>query len=219
MNTNNNLFYWPEENLSICKEKQKNKNTFLAIHFGTHPTHYSLLRSIQHLFVGESFRVQNVLYIPGNVSVKLLRDYSDVVDRYATSLQLIRTLTRQIQYLKEKENAGFYTIDYEKVLVINDAVACYFSGNHLKRFSPELPLLQILSVPEKDTFLSPEFVGEFAEFVPPISVSWKAVHYSLGKLILVFLDLPIDALYGTKLFGFLTRCMHPEIEKRIFLWT
>jgi hypothetical protein len=193
------------------------KRQLICIHFGKHPHHYSLLRSIQALFVGDTFRVQNVLYIKSPVPGRKVSDYlPDCPDKYNSSLRLLSGLSAQIQFLLEKEHKCFYTFDFDRVFVLNDGF-CYLSANHLKPCGPATQQLEMLSVPERNTLLAPEIRTQQA--FPPFVVLFKCIYYSLGLLVLRFLNLPsLEKLKGTKLFACLQRCMDANSSNRTLVY-
>jgi hypothetical protein len=142
---------------------------------------------------------------------------------YEQSLQLINSLSIQINYLQEK-GYGFYGIDSSDVVVINNNIFLIISDKHLLKYHNE-ELLFINKMIHKPIFFNPE-INLIHQL--PATINHKCMYYSLAVLVIhcMFdcdvssdeLTQVIQSIQYTKLFYFLERCLHPNAEKRILLF-
>ena len=222
---------FPDEQIDISLEKETKKDhekeTLFRIRFGNgvcpHPNYFSLLRSVNAFFHNKEKEkdVQNVLYFRAfsvERFIYFLNSPLVYANSYSLSLQLIYFFTKQLRFLQEKENKSFYTLDPTKFVIIDRRILCYLSMEHLKEIRTEDQSLQIFSMLEKSSYLCPISFSSVS-YLPPYFVSTKCIYYSLGKLILfLFFNNDIQQIQGTKLMGFLSRCMDTNLQTRQLLF-
>ena len=139
-------------------------------------------------------------------------------------IKLIYDLTNQILYLK-KLGYSFYGFDINDILVIDDIFMCC-SPQYL------LPLVNdsiIFYTPIKQAYFSNPELYNLTTL--PSEISYKCCYYSLGTLVIYCLlnayikrfekneeiEKVIQPLYNTKIYWFIKRCLHSNINKRELL--
>ena len=236
-NSENSKYSENSENSENSKHSENSKNKSIKITFGEHPNFQSLKRSIEHMFSNKKNCLvleQNVLYIVADSieNLSTSREKKNNINiKYNQSLHFINSFSKQLSFLFENEKKGFYTFDPNKFVIINNSILCYLSINHLKNIT-EKQTLEILSLPESRTFLSPELRSLPIDVWPPIYIHFHTIYHSFAQFLLYFLDMKrkelqelkeleqneINVIYGTKLHDFIQRCLKKEIENRSFFF-
>ena len=135
--------------------------------------------------------------------------------------KFIHDLGSQIMILK-KENLGILYFSLKDIVIIN--------SNHFLFINPN----KLFSIHNGDSQAAISTVNTYSSmdkvFVPPelhknsdlSKTSWVrgdvGSYYSLAKVILYIFNLTLENLYYTKLYFFLTRCLEPIPNKRVFLY-
>lgn len=144
------------------------------------------------------------------------------------SIQLLKTITRQIKYL-EGINYTFYGFNIDDILVINETKYIIVSSEHIKHIQDtEMIFNYPFNIPY---FSSPEIL-KLTNL--PSKQHYKSCYYSLGAL-LVFcvlnknllvgneiksdkeLDELLEPIYDTNIYWFLKRCLNSDVNKRVLL--
>jgi len=142
---------------------------------------------------------------------------------YHDCLHCLYSLTKQLEYLLEKESACFYTYEPENIIIINRNIYLHLSTSHLVEFKNKK--LRLNKLFEKTENISPE-IKNIKNL--PFEINYKTMYYSLGKLLVYFLfdkdkyeeDMKkrMEPIEGTKLYYYLLRCIDENIEKRCLLF-
>jgi hypothetical protein len=141
---------------------------------------------------------------------------------YEQSLNIIHTLSSQINFLCEKKY-GFYGIDLNDVLVINDDIFIIVNDEKLLKFDQHDDKNELLIIDKMihiSFFNSPELL-QIKEL--PAKINHKCIYYSLGLLIVycIFGNTEIDEcmtlIHNTKLYFFLERCFN-NLDDRCLLF-
>ena len=155
-------------------------------------------------------------------SIELLDTYiknNYLKDKYID--KFIHDLGSQIMILK-KENLGILYFSLKDIVIINSNNFLFINPNKLFSIHNGDSQAAISTV---NTYSSMDKV-----FVPPelhknsdlSKTSWVrgdvGSYYSLAKVILYIFNLTLENLYYTKLYFFLTRCLEPIPNKRVFLY-
>ena len=148
--------------------------------------------------------------------------------RYNDMLSMIRALSTQLDYLIHARQKCFLLYTLENLLVIDDAKFVYVSNDHLLSIDPSAPSSMLLTFPLSKTvgFLSPEILS--ANIIP-CKINYKTIYYSLGLLVLYGLtglndaDSMDEAIkdmngLGSKIFGFVKRCLDKDLNTRCLLF-
>jgi hypothetical protein len=147
--------------------------------------------------------------------------------QYKTCIKMIDELTKQIIYLKTL-NYGFYGIDINDIIVIDDTFIFCNTQNVLPITNEEFTFLQPINKPY---FSNPELI-ELTNL--PGKINSKCTYYSLGLLVVFCLlnkyllvgnelksdeeiDSSLSCLYNTKIYWFLKRCLKTQVEDREIL--
>lgn len=152
---------------------------------------------------------------------------------YEQVLNIIYTLSIQINFLREKKY-GFYGIDLNDVIVINDDIFLIVSDENLLKMDRHDDTNELLIIDKMihiPLFNNPEIM-QIKEL--PAKINYKSSHYSLGLLIcyclfgLNYYDLEFDntslkvketleSISFTKLYFFLKRCFD-NLDERCLLF-
>lgn len=153
---------------------------------------------------------------------------------YEQCLHIINTLSIQINYLLE-HNFGFYTINLNDIIVINDNIFLIINCDKLLKIdihtNNKMLLVNKYINIENNCFNNPEILN-ISEL--PCKINYKCIYYSLGLLIIHCLfginshqlnynansvTDSLEPIKNTKMYYFLERCLQINIDKRqlIFL--
>jgi len=170
-------------------------------------------------------------------SIKLFSTYLNENDNlltYEQCLQIINSLSIQINYLFEN-NYGFYSIDLNDLIVIDNNVFLIINCDKLLKFdihTNDKMLLVYKYINVNDIcFNNPEILN-INEL--PCKISHKCIYYSLGLLIIHclfgtklqelnyepnenILNL-IEPIKNTKMYYFLKRCLQNDVNNRYLLF-
>lgn len=140
------------------------------------------------------------------------------------SIQLLKTITRQIKYL-EGINYTFYGFNIDDILVINESKYVIVSSQHI------IPIQEnnmIFYYPFIIPYFSSPEILQLTNL--PSKIHYKCCYYSLGALVtfcilnknlLVCSDKELDEflepIYDTNIYWFLKRCLHLDVTKRVLL--
>jgi hypothetical protein len=203
---------------------------------------HSLIDS--QILVGASTNLQrNKLFFYAE-NIRLLKDFltesSSSTMSSMSIINMIDCLSKQILYLESK-NHTFYKLDIDSILVIDHSRFIIANPDLVYPINYRLPKTIDFFLPvNKYGFISPELKRVD---VLPSSIPYNSVYYSLGLLVLYCLDSSIfnkgedgdrgegegeglhyntllldSSLVNTKLFWFIKRCLHPNVEKRRLLF-
>jgi hypothetical protein len=132
---------------------------------------------------------------------------------YEIGLNIICSLSRQIDYLLKKESKCFYRLEPSNILVIDSCKFIYLSCEDLKDVKKN-NIHIYTSISKTQGYLSPEL--KTASSIP-ILVNFKTIFYSLGLFISDNID-DLLCIKDTKLYHFLKRCLSNEANKRFLLY-
>lgn len=217
--------------MKIIKEKE----SLFRIDFFNDLIDFSLMRSIKHMLNnGICSQFKNSLFIKAN-NIRFYRDFIKEQNSkngtfrlsHEWCLRLLYSLSEQIKYLIQEESKCFYQFDFENLLVMDD-LFFYVSNEHLREIEDEH--IQIYSILEKENgFFSPELFQ--TNSMPPISIHYKTIYYSLALLIISaglykkieclnknMFEKLCKPLKESKLYYFLIRCLHEDVNKRVLLY-
>lgn len=145
-------------------------------------------------------------------------------------MRLILSLKQQQEFL-EKHNYGFYALNIEDIIIINDSIFICVNSNLIKAFKEGTQLLCFYKPYDRPkhigaslTFFSPELEKK----VLPAIVSYKTVYYSLGALAIYCMFGPdsknknIDEILlpikYSKMYWFLKRCLDENPKNRYLIY-
>lgn len=142
---------------------------------------------------------------------------------YEDSIKIINSLSIQINYLLEY-NYGFYGIDIDDIIVLNDKYFIIISSEKLLKLdincNPDL--LKINKLIHIPFFHNPE-IKQITQL--PSSIHYKCIYYSIGLLIIYCIfgeindqHLNLQLINSTKLYYFLERCLSPNVSDRHLLF-
>lgn len=140
------------------------------------------------------------------------------------SIQLLKTITRQIKYL-EGINYTFYGFNIDDILVINESKYIIVSSKHILPIQDNKIIFYYpFNIPY---FSSPEIV-KLTNL--PSKIDYRSCYYSLGALLIFCilnknllvcsdkeLDEFLEPIYDTNIYWFLKRCLHRDVTKRVLL--
>lgn len=137
-------------------------------------------------------------------------------------IKLIDNISKAFKYL-EKNDLGYYGLDLDDILVIDDAYYLICNSERLMCIRKEM--LQINCLIENCEFSNPEIVS-LTEL--PATIGLKSVYYSIGLLVIFVLlnrkvaigsdiEKTIKVLCGSKLYWFIKRCVVSSSDKRMLL--
>lgn len=141
---------------------------------------------------------------------------------YEQCLNIINTLSIQINYLIE-HGYGFYAIDINDVLVINNNIFVIANCDKLLKINKHhnSKTLSIYKFIDKNSlFYNPEILS-IDEL--PCEINYKCIYYSLAILIKYCLfgdtEHDLEPISNTKLFYFLERCLiaDPILREMIYI--
>lgn len=147
---------------------------------------------------------------------------------YDKCLTMISNLTQQMNYLKSR-NYSFYGFDIDDVIVLDSTVFIFASTTYLQELVNK-SIFFYMPIHSPYIF-NPELVNLTTL---PSELNYKACYYSLGVLVVLCLfnnyllvgneiksefeiDIVLKPIYNTKLYWFIKRCLHSNIEKRTLL--
>lgn len=173
----------------------------------------SLLKSVSRIILGSTvsneyksitFRAENIMPF---FQSELKTD----------AFGLIFFLSKQLEYLIKVEKKCFYKINPDNIFIIDSKVV-YLSNEYLTDINENKVVIKYPFT--KNEFDSPEILGLNTL---PAEIHYKAVYYSLASIIKYFFREnlkyeSLELLEGTKLLGFLKRCLHVVPEKRALLF-
>ena len=148
---------------------------------------------------------------------------------YENTLNLVVSLTKQIQYLIITECDCFYEYIIENIIVIDDDKFLYLSNDDLLKLS-DSNTFNFTKPFNRNGFISPELLKINSI---PSELNYKTIYYSLGALVVYFLfDKNINnkdgfnfdineilkPIEGTKLFGLIIRCLFQESNERSIVY-
>jgi len=143
-------------------------------------------------------------------------------------IKMIDDLTKQLLYLKSL-NYGFYGFDIDDIIVIDDNLFIFCSGEYLIPLTNNI--ITFYAPIKQPYFGSPELI---TLTMLPSKINYKTSYYSLGVLVVYCLfnkyllvgneikseeeiDIILDPIHNTKLYWFLKRCLTMESDKRTLL--
>ena len=144
------------------------------------------------------------------------------INYYDLSLNIFYFITKQLEYLINKEKKCFYAFKPENFLVIDNNKIIYLSNDLLEIKDNYLTIWK--PFPPKQYYISPELSKIFTL---PSKIHYKTIYYSLALLIINFyydtsiINLNrnnIDKIKGTKLYYALNRCLEDNPENRTILF-
>ena len=182
----------------------------------------SILMLSKHAFYS---KINSSIFITCE-KIKPLSEYlkeNDELLTYEQTLNIIHTLSIQINFLCEKKY-GFYGIDLEDVIVINDDTFIIVNNKKLLRIDmhdDEEELLVINKMIHIPFFHNPE-ISKIKKL--PEKINRKCIYYSLALLIIYCMFGSIDdihenikSIHSTKLYFFLERSLN-NLEDRSLLF-
>lgn len=153
-----------------------------------------------------------------------LKDLSNNLDiNYIDTKKIIYDVGCQILLLKE-EKMGIKYFDIKDIVVINSNIYLFINQNKLYNLldkkhinldkqikSYEYGVIDYSLIKSNSLFIPPEFKKKSY-------IYYTSSFYSFAKLILHIFDLTLEDITYTSLYYFLTRCLEPIPENRIFLY-
>jgi hypothetical protein len=211
--------------------KNKEQGTLFTIKFQVNSE--SLINSIikTKLITGSSISDNYKTLTFRASSVKSLRKFISNKENinYENTLNLVVSLTKQIQYLIITECECFYEYIIENIIVIDDDKFLYLSNDDLLKLS-DSNTFNFTKPFNRNGFISPELLKINSI---PSELNYKTIYYSLGALVVYFLfDKNINnkdgfnfdineilkPIEGTKLFGLIIRCLFQESNERSIVY-
>jgi len=143
-------------------------------------------------------------------------------------MNMIDCLSKQIFYL-ESRGYSFFKLTMDSIIVIDDCRFIVIDRGLIFKINNSIPKTISFYTPvNKDGFISPELKNLS---VLPSSIPYNSIYYSLGLVVLCYLngspltergsvleqDKILNSIIDTKLFGFIKRCLHSNVEKRRLL--
>jgi hypothetical protein len=164
-------------------------------------------------------------------SIKSIKKFMNKKENinYENTLKIIVSLTKQLQYLITSECECFYEYNIQNIIVIDNDKFIYLSNDDLLKLS-ETNKVNFNKPFSRNGFISPELLKINSI---PSELNYKTIYYSLAALIVYFLfdknindknilkyDLNeiLKPIEGTKLFGFLNRCLFEEADERAIIY-
>lgn len=171
-------------------------------------------------------------------SVKSFQEYmneNDNILTYEETIKIIHSLSIQINYLLDN-NYGFYGIDKEDIIVVNNKYFIIISPDKLfyidetenENEDKNLRIYKPIKIP---FFHNPEIKKanknkKYPSFTNPVFINCKCIYYSIGLLITYCLfglqkinniEEDLEAIHSTKIYFFLERCFNENISERYLL--
>jgi hypothetical protein len=159
-------------------------------------------------------------------SVKPLNSFLDEQNGrldHGVILKMIYCLSTQLDFLIRECKKSFAFYDIANIIVIDNNKFVYVSGDMVNFIHNSENILITKPFIKTDNLLSPELSNINTI---PSKIHYKSIYYSLGILIVFCMTgVPtgnIDALFrdinGTKLHGFIKRCLDADPTKRSLLF-
>ena len=170
---------------------------------------------------------------------KLKKQKNTTKFSYNTVLNLIETLSRQLNYLINFEYKSFHAYNTENIIVINETIFVYLS-NELLDINPDKETIEITYPYPKNSntfYISPEL---FNLDTIPSDVHYKTIYYSLSALAInqlqnqndqnldfqnlddqqenQYQNYVLESIKNTKLYFLLKRCLDEDINKRCIIF-
>ena len=166
---------------------------------------------------------------------KLKKQKNTTKFSYNTVLNLIETLSRQLNYLINFEYKSFHAYNTENIIVINETIFVYLS-NELLDINPDKETIEITYPYPKNSntfYISPEL---FNLDTIPSDVHYKTIYYSLSALAINQLqnqdnknldnknldnqdqNYILESIKNTKLYFLLKRCLDEDINRRSIIF-
>lgn len=169
-----------------------------------------ILISVTNEFI--TFGVDSIELLQNNLHDNLIKKF-------------IYDMGSQILYLKE-EKIGVKYFSIEDIVVINSNIFLFINPNKLF----ELLNKKHINLDKRSVnsytygIIDPSLIKTENQFICPelkekkMYIFYTSSFYSLAKLFLHVFNMELDSLYYTSLYYFLTRCLEPVPENRIFLY-
>ena len=187
----------------------------------------SILPLLRHAFYNKQ---KSSIFITCE-KISSLSDYlleNDNSLTYEQVLNIIHTISIQINFLHNEKKCGFYGIDLNNIIVINDNIFLIVSDKNLLKIdrhddtNESLIIDKMIHIP---LFNNPEII-KIKEL--PAKINYKCSYYSLGLLIGYCLfgseifkkniEETIEIISFTKLYFFLKRCFNNNLDERCLLF-
>jgi hypothetical protein len=205
----------------------------------------SVLNFISHGFYSDSDHTRDNLYIYFTCeNLKSFQKYMEENENiltYEETIKIIHSLSIQINYLLDN-NYGFYGIDKEDIIVINNKyfiIVCpdklfQIDENENESEDKNLIIYKSINIP---FFHNPEIKNiyelkiknknkKYPSFTTPALINYKCIYYSIGILIIYCLfgleninniEEDLEIIHSTKIYFFLQRCFDENISDRYLL--
>ena len=135
--------------------------------------------------------------------------------------KFIYDLGSQIMTLK-KENLGILYFSLKDIVIINSNHFLFINPNKLFSINGgnlQNILLTVNTYSTKDKVFVPPELHENSDLSKTKWIRGQVgSYYSLAKMVLFIFNLTLENLYYTKLYFFLTRCLEPIPDERVFLY-
>jgi|LakMenE29Apr09ns_1017244.scaffolds.fasta_scaffold04058_2 hypothetical protein len=210
------------DNFEILKINNYTHSLFIKDDEYRNILYSSILLFLRHAFYN---KIRYSLFITCE-KIRSLRDYlseNEGLLTYEQTLNIIHTLSIQINFLYEQKY-GFYGIDLDDVIVINDDIFIIANNTKMLQFDKHddtnelLIINKIINVP---IFYNPE-ISQIREL--PAKINHKCVYYSLALLIIhcmfgqeTEINESMKSICCTKLYFFLERCFN-NLDDRCLLF-
>ena len=169
-------------------------------------------------------------------SVKTLHQYLNENNNQLvnTSILLINSLSKQIQYLIKEENYTFLGYSLDNIFVINEQKFIFLGIEYLKEINENEEILISNPYSKNDFYIAPELKNLISI---PNYIHYKSGYFSLGCLVIRILlgnnefydeylindnsvieSLKTHLLKNTKIYWFLSRCLNKESKQRCILF-
>lgn len=194
-----------------------------------------------NVFIKSLIDTQILVGTSTNIHKNKLYFYAEVVVTFTDFLQnrksgkscgmniimnMIDCLSKQIFYL-ESNGYSFYKLTMDSILVIDDCRFIVIDHGLMLKLNPKTIYFDVPV--NKDGFISTELKNLS---VLPSSIPYNSIYYSLGLVVLCYLngsplkedEFPLkqnkilESIIDTKLYSFIKRCLHSNIEKRRLLF-
>jgi hypothetical protein len=169
--------------------------------------------------MNDSIYINNQLTIYANTCISLDKYDKTKYDKYSSTLFMINSLSNQQLFL-ERNGYTFYTFSEKDIIVINDTIFLCIQAEFVMKIKED-KTIHFYSPFKKGKFSSPELMSIITI---PNKLSYKTIYYSFATLALFYLYDSIDlklldsSIKYTKLYWFLLKCLHLDINKRFLLY-
>ena len=206
-----------------------NRNTYSLSVMGDIALASHIYKFIQQFINNANIDYDNnrVLFCAENVMTLKTKIIEQRQFSYNKCIKLIEDLTTQLTQLKQL-GYGFYGIDIDDILVINDNFI-FCSSKYILPIFKETMFLT--APPDKPYFGNPE-INQIS--VLPAEIHYKCVYYSLGCLVVFCLlnkyllvgneiksqqeiEKILYPIHNTKIYWFIQRCLDDNVNKRRIL--